>query len=461
MIADLKSYPKYKESDLPWLGKVPTHWGIRALKRLCSRSALYGANISASNYVETGVRFLRTTDITEDGMLRRGGVFVEENKARDYMLSDGDVLLSRSGTIGRSLRYRPEEHGPCAYAGYLVRFVPAPKTNSDFLFHFTKTPTFADFIRLNAISSTIDNVNGEKFANMPLPLPSVSEQDAIVRFLDWANARLKRALHAKRKVISFLDEQKNGIIHRAVTRGLDPKVPHKTSGIPWLEEIPKHWRIARNMALFSHRVEEGIPGLPILQVSLHSGVTAQANDQFGRRKRLIADHTKYKLVRKGDLAYNTMRMWQGAIGVCPEDGLVSPAYVVIQARQGIEPRFYEFLFRTAVYKQQVNRYSTGIVSDRNRLYWQNFKQMPNLSLPIEEQQAICRYIQDETANLDHAIARLEKEIELLREYRTRLVADVVTGKLDVREAAAKLPDEAAPETAELTEDAELSTEEVE
>ncbi len=158
-----------------------------------------------------------------------------------------------------------------------------------------------------------------------------------------------------------------------------------------------------------------------------------------------------------------MRMWQGAVGVCSADGLVSPAYVVIRPRTGVDSRFYEFVFRTAVYKQQVNRHSTGIVSDRNRLYWENFKQMPNVVLPVEEQRAVCRFIEEETGSLKFAITRLEREIQLLREYRTCLVADVVTGKLDVRKAAARLPDEATRDIAEddtdLGEETELADEE--
>jgi type I restriction enzyme S subunit len=274
------------------------------------------------------------------------------------------------------------------------------------------------------------------------------EQVAIVRFVDWASGRLERAIRAKRKVIALLNEQKQVIIHRAVTRGLDPSVPLKPSGIPGFGDVPTHWAVVRNLALFTHRVEHGIPGLPVLQVSLRSRVTADELDQFGRPKRLIADHTKYKLLRANDLVYNTMRMWQGAVGVSLTDGLVSPAYVVIKPRAGVNPRFFELLFRTAAYKQQMNRFSTGIVSDRNRLYWESFKQMPNVSPPLDEQQAICRSVDNESRGLNVSISRLEREIELLREYRTRLVADVVTGKLDVRQAAAHLPEEVSPEAAE-------------
>jgi type I restriction enzyme S subunit len=284
------------------------------------------------------------------------------------------------------------------------------------------------------------------FKRMPVALPPPAEQAAIVRFLDWANGRLERAIRAKRKVIALLNEQKQAIIHRAVTRGLDPSVPLKPSGIPWLGDIPQHWGIVRNMALFAHRVEAGVAGLPVFQVSLRSGITAEDLDQFGRPKKLITDTTKYKRIYRGDIAYNTMRMWQGAVGVSPSDGLVSPAYVVLSPRGGTCPDFYDFIFHTDIYKQQVNRQSTGIVSDRNRLYWDSFKQMPSVALPSSEQEAIVAFIYSQTSGLNAARARLEREIDLLREYRTRLVADVVTGKLDVREAAAQLPEEAAPDT---------------
>ena len=181
------------------------------------------------------------------------------------------------------------------------------------------------------------------------------------------------------------------------------------------------------MALFAHRVEAGSGGLPVLQVSLRLGITPEELDQFGRPKKLISDSTKYKRIHKDDLAYNTMRMWQGAVGVSPSNGLVSPAYVVLNPRADTCPDFYDFVFHTDLYKQQVNRQSTGIVSDRNRLYWDNFKQMPNVSLSRGEQEAIVAFIRSRTSELDIARTRLGREIELLREYRGRLIADAVTG----------------------------------
>ena len=444
MIAELKPYPTMKGSGIPWLGEVPAHWEVRRLKTVCSRSALYGANVAATSYTTTGVRFLRTTDITEDGRLKSRGIFLPEKLVRDYLLADGDLLISRSGTIGRSFLYHPGTHGPCAYAGYLVRFVPVLEVLPKYIFLFTKTQAFAGFLRVMVISSTIENVNGEKYANSPLPLPPLSEQASIVRFLDHADRRIRRYIRAKQKLVQLLDEQKQAIIHQTVTGQINvrtgqPYPTYKDSGVEWLGKVPQHWEVRRNGRLFLQRNETGFPELPILEVSLNTGVRIR---DFGNldRKQIMAVRSEYKRAVKGDIAYNMMRMWQGAVGVIPVDGLVSPAYVVARLLKGTESQYFSTLFRTNVYMAEVDKYSHGIVRDRNRLYWEDFKQMPTSYPPPDEQGCIVRYLDKTTDDIDTAVARTRQEIDLLSEYRTRLIADVVTGKLDVRDAAAGLPE---------------------
>ena len=136
-----------------------------------------------------------------------------------------------------------------------------------------------------------------------------------------------------------------------------------------------------------------------------------------------------------------MRMWQGAVGVAPVDGLVSPAYVVARPLAGIDPRFFDHLFHINEYLIEVDKYSRGIVKDRNRLYWEDFKQMPTPCPPHDEQVVIADTIDHTGHSTSTEIRNLQKQIDLAIEYRTRLVTDVVTGKLDVREAAKALPDE--------------------
>ena len=471
MIADLRPYTEYKESGLPWLGQVPGHWETRVLKRLCSRSALYGANIPASDYVSSGVRFLRTTDITDEGKLRSGGVFVDQKAAHGYMLSDGDILVSRSGTIGRSLRYRLEAHGPCAYAGYLVRFVPAPIVCPDYLFHFTKSLAFADFVRISAISSTIENVNGDKYANMPITLPPPAEQEAIVRFLDWANGRLDRAINAKRKVIALLNEQKQAIIHRAVTRGLDPSVPLKPSGIPWLGDIPQHWsvmpvkRTCRLVRDGTHLPPARTPtGFPLLSVRNMVGgrLVRRPDDSFISKADFEQLNSSF-IVRPNDVLMAIVGATLGKVALVEDIGpfQIQRSVSILRPRPELmlhaflatflrSPRLQQHLWQSVAFSAQPGIY-LGFVA--------------NIPVPvpptITEQISICDGLQKEVSPVDAAISRLEREIELLREYRTRVVADVVTGKLDVRDAAARLPEEASPDTIENDADLGDETEESE
>lgn len=437
MIGDLKPYAEYKDSGLPWLGEVPGHWEVRRAKFLLREVDLRSQTgkeqlLRVSQY--TGVTQRKSIDGADSPDTRAESLVGYKRVRPDDLVIN--IMLAWNGSMGVS---RHDGIASPAYCVYRFRNGGLP-----WYFHeLLRSPAYKQ--RIKTVSTGVVEsrlrLYSDDLGRIELPLPPPSEQAAIVRFLDWANGRLERAIRAKRKVIELLNEQKQAIIHRAVTRGLDPKVPLKDSGIPWLGAIPEHWEIVRNMSLFAHRVEAGVEGLPVLQVSLRSGITPEALDQFGRPKRLIADQTKYKRIYREDIAYNTMRMWQGAVGVSPIDGLVSPAYVVLKPRVGICPDFYDFIFHTEIYKEQVNRQPTGIVSDRNRLYWDAFKQMANVALPASEQQAIVDFTHLETRDLSTAKSRLEREIELLREYRTRLVADVVTGKLDVREVATRLPNE--------------------
>ena len=147
-------------------------------------------------------------------------------------------------------------------------------------------------------------------------------------------------------------------------RALKPYPEYRHSGVDWLPQVPAHWEILRNGRLFAERNETCFPDLPILEVSLRTGV--RIRDMEGGRKQQMADRAKYKRAAEGDIAYNIMRMWQGAVGIAPCDGLISPAYVVARPLEEVEPRFYTYLFRTTAYMREVDFASRGIVPDRNR-----------------------------------------------------------------------------------------------
>ena len=432
-----EAYPAYKDSWVEWLGDVPEHWDVRRLKSLCSRFALYGANVAATSYTATGVRFLRTTDVTEDGSLKGGGVFLPEELVRDYLLADGDVLISRSGTIGRSFLYDRRKHGLCAYAGYLVRFVPNLYVLPRYIFLYTKTQAFAGFLRVMAISSTIENVNGEKYANSSISLPPLPEQAAIVRFLDHADRRIRRYIRAKQKLIGLLEEQKQAIIHQAVTGKIDvrtgrPYPAYKDSGVEWLREVPEHWDVCRVKTEFHcldrrrlplSSTERGAMTLRHYDYYGASGVIDKVDDYlFDDELLLIAEDGANLVLRNLPLAIIARgRFWVN-----------NHAHILKPKRGNLE-------------------FLAGVMEQLSYLPWISGAAQPKLTQdrlmsisiavpPHEEQDRIISCTAAETVQLRIVIDRAHREIDLLREYHTCLIADVVTGKLDVREAAAGLPE---------------------
>ena len=421
-------------SSREWsFGSIPTEWCTLPLKYLCSRSSLYGANLEASVYENDGIRFLRTTDIRDDGTLNEGGVSVPADMVADYILSEGDFLISRSGTVGRAYVYRPED-GPCAYAGYLVRYALRDPDSSRWLFYITKSPGFQQWLRAAAIEATIGNVNGEKYANLLVPVPPLAQQRAIADYLDRETARLDALVAAKERGLGLLAEKRRALITRAVTHGLNPHVPFLDSGIPWLGKIPEKWKTRRIAWLFRERDERGESDLPLLEVSINAGVAVREFSE-DRIENTAADFNTYKIARQGDVVFNKMRMWQGAVGVAPQDGLVSPDYVVAAPTGALLPQYAGLLFRIDRFSAECARRSHGIVWDRLRLYWEGFRDIELPLPPTDAQQKIADHVVEATAKFDALVCATERTIALLRERRAALIGAAVTGQIDVESTA--------------------------
>ena len=299
------------------------------------------------------------------------------------------------------------------------------------------------------------NLDFSHFKRMPVPVPPAEEQAAIVRFLDWANRRLERAIRAKRKVIALLNEQKQAIIHRAVTRGLDPSVPLKPSGIPWLGDIPEHWKLSRVKNEFHCLNHRRIP----LSSSTRGQMTSRDYDYYGasgvidKVEDFIFDDELVLIAEDG--ANLVLRNLPLAIIARGKFWVNNHAHILKPQRGSIE--YLAGVLETISYRPWITGAAQPkLTKDR----------LMGISISVaapNEQDAIVAHMNRETAPLRTVIDRTLREIDLLREYRTRLVADVVTGKLDVREAAARLPDEAPPQSTddetELSDAPETSDEE--
>jgi len=452
MIADLKPYPAYRESGLPWLGSCPNHWSIRRTKILFRERAQKGfpnESLLAATQTKGVVRKedygTRTVTASKDLHLLK---LVEVG---DYVIS----LRSFQGGI-EVAHYR----GIISPAYTVLK--PQRDAESGYFSYFFKSAQFIQSLSLFVTGIREgQNIDYSRLSRAELPLPPREEQAAIVGYLDWACGRLDRAIRAKRKVIALLNEQKQAVIHRAVTRGLNSSAPLMPSGASWLGDIPVGWAVLRAKYLFREIDERSTTGSEeLLSVSHLTGVTPRSQKNITMFK--AESYVGHKLCRPGDLVINTMWAWMGALGISKDTGIISPAYAVYRQRgeQRLSQGFIDALLRTRLYIDEFTRRSTGIRSSRLRMYPEEFFKVEILMPPRSEQEEIVSFISTHTANLNVAIERVSGEVDLLREYRTRLIADVVTGKLDVREAAAKLPDAAVePETALEQEPEELELEE--
>ena len=433
--AELKPYPDMKDSGVPWLREVPAHWEIPRLGALLQERG----EVNNNGHVDKVLSVLRDRGVIPYSEKGNIGNKMSEDITRYKVVRPDDIVVNCMNVIIGSV-------GLSCYTGCLspVYYVLTRRSEDDdprYLNAYFQTKPFQEsLVRIgNGILAHRMRIPMELLKCEPFPRPPAEEQTAIVRFLDHADRRIQRYLRAKQKLIALLEEQKQAIIQQAVTGQIDirtgqPYPAYKPSGVEWLGDVPAHWEMVRNGRLFVQRNEVGFPELPILEVSLKTGIRIR-DFENSDRKQVMSDRSMYKRAVKGDIAYNMMRMWQGAVGVTPADGLVSPAYVVAKPLAGTEPRYFGALFRTRAYMAEVDKYSRGIVKDRNRLYWEDFKQMPTPCPPPAEQVLIADAIDHSTATIDDGIHRIERQISLLHEYRTRLIADVVTGKLDVREDA--------------------------
>ena len=450
MIADLKPYPEYKETGLAWLGQVPKHWDVRPA--FGAFVPIHERNHGMKEKIVLSLSFGRIVIKSADKL--HG--LVPESFDTYQIVNPGDIVLRTTDLQNdhASLRVGMVTDRGIITSAYLALRVNIG-VSSHFGFQFLNVWDTSKAIYAYG-SGLRQNLDFSHFKRMPVAVPPSVEQTAIVRFLDLANGRLERAIRAKRKVIALLNEQKQTIIQRVVTRGLDPSFPLKDSGIPWLGDIPHHWEVRRIKYLLREVDERSTTGSePLLSMRMHHGLVLFA-EHFSRPPQ-AATLVGFKIARPGQFVVNRMQAGNGVIFASTLTGLVSPDYAVFDPIGDANVEFLGELFRSRKVRAKFRAESKGLGTGTSgflRLYNDRFGAIHVALPPRVEQRNILIGVAGELSGVNTAIARLEREIELLREYRTRLVADVVTGKLDVREVAAQLPEEAATDTAD--DDTDLS-----
>lgn len=456
MIAELKPYPEYKKSGSKWLGAVPVGWEVRNLRSLISkrteRDRVDLPLLSVAREKGVFVRSLTDADenhnvIPEDlsnyKVARAGNLVINKMKAwqGSMGIAPCDGIVSPAYFV---FDFRIANH---AFGQRLLRSKP-------YVAHFAQA---SDGVRVGQWDLSVSGMR-----QIPVLVPSASEQTAIVRFLDWASGRFEHAIRSKQKIVTLLNEQKRAIIHRAVTRGLDLSVPLKPSGMSWLGDIPAHWKVLRARFLFRAVTRRDVLASdPKMSVTQRRGlVPTEAMQEHSNQAR---NFDRFQVCYAQDLVLNKYKAHLGVFCCAHQRGLITPNYTVFRPARELCTEYFDLLLHTSTYRDQFSMIVNGVSAGMSPLYTHEFYSVPVLFPDPSEQLAILEQIKTLTNNEGIAISRLEREVEILREYRTRLIADVVTGKLDVRDAATRLPDDIATGTiedaTELIDEGELDEEE--
>jgi type I restriction enzyme S subunit len=432
------AYQSYKASGLEWIGRIPQHWSVlpnRALfKELKERNCPDAEMLSV-----TITRGVIPQKVLLAGSSKRDSS--KTDKSAYKLVCQDDLAYNKmrawQGAIGVS-RFRG-----IVSPAYIVMRLRTDKHVPVYFHYLYRTPHFAKEAERwsYGIASDMWSLRPENFKLIYSPIPSYDEQAAIVRYLNYWTTIIDRAVQAKRSVISLLNEQRRIIIDRAVLHGIRNDVPFNSAGNEWIGNVPSHWTRWRTKDLYREVDERSATGSEeLLSVSHLTGITPRSEKNVTMFK--AASYVGQKTCRPSDLVINTMWAWMGALGVSRYAGIVSSAYGVYRPKKncGLTDEYADHLFRARPYISEYICRSTGIRSSRLRLYPEQFLRIPVFVPPREEQHNIVEFISRETRQINETIGSAEREISLLREYCTRLISDVVTGKLDVCAAAKLLPE---------------------
>jgi len=450
LAARLKPYPAMKDSGVEWLGKVPEHWEV---ERLRNTAEMRVSNVDKhTKDDEQHVRLCNYVNVYKNDCIRAAMPFMRATASAEeikrFRLETGDVLITKDSEswndIGvPALVEEPANDLICGYHLALLRPF-SDRLYGSYLFRALLSTAVSYQFHVEANGVTRYGLSHAAIKSIWLPLPPLPEQTAIVRFLDHYDRKIRRYISVKQKLIGLLEEQKQAIIHRAVTRGLDPNVPFKPSGVEWLGDVPEHWEALRTKYVFGEVDRRSTTGEEThLSMSQKLGLVPSDMVQSSLTSE---SYVGGKLCEAEDLVLNRLKAHLGVFALAKQAGVISPDYSVFRKKRPMNTTYFELVLRSPACRRELRIRAKGIVEGFWRLYTDDFYDIRVPVPPVPEQDLIIAELDQATTDTDTAISRANREIELLNEYRTRLIADVVTGKLDVRGYnVVKESDDTAPE----------------
>lgn len=416
-----QTYADYSESSVSWLGTLPSHWLCKKVGSLFTERKI---KVSDKDYPPLSVAKIGIVPQLETAVKTDAG----DNRK---LVCAGDFVINS----------RSDRKGACGVSEFdgsvsLINIVltPRDRLNKCFVHYLMRSQPFSEEYYRNGrgIVSDLWTTRFSEMKSILIPIPPRSEQDQIVRFLDWKVSSINKLISVKRKQIAILREGQNVHISHIVTRGLDNDIITKNSGIEWIGNIPEHWHVVRCKYLFSERDERSQDGME-QHLSMSQKYGLVPDSQLDERRMLSESYTGGKLCYKDDLVLNRLKAHLGVFALSPQFGVISPDYtVLIPNTERILPSFAETVLKSELCRGELCIRVRGIIEGFWRLYTDDFNTIVLPVPPIEEQEEIMKYIINFCDKAKKYEDNLVQEISTLQEFKTRLISDVVTGKIDVQ-----------------------------
>lgn len=414
-------YPTYKDSGIEWLGQIPTHWELTRISSV----------LTEVKDLNTSLRFSHPSQFKFGDIILKPDVNIEDvsSLSKCIIFRKDDILIN-----GLNLNYDfvTQRIARANYTGIITSAYIAVRVRNNL------SSKYVTYLFKALDSKKVFNGLGtgirltltyKELKKYYILLPPQEEQRQIVAYLDYKSNKINERICQRERELQTLSELKQAEIAAVVTRGLDPNVPMKESGIEWLGKIPAHWEVRKIKNCLQERSEKGYPNEPILCATQSRGVIPQ--DMYDNRVVVVnKDFDKLKLVKCGDFVIS-LRSFQGGIEYAYYQGIISAAYTILTPKDKRNSEYFKHLFKSHDFIQLLQTCVTGIREGQNINYAMLAKHFIPIP-PIEEQQKIVLYIKNRLYVIDEYISKLKAEINYLQEYKQRLISDVVTGKVDVR-----------------------------
>ncbi|WP_067623231.1 restriction endonuclease subunit S [Alicyclobacillus acidiphilus] len=442
MMAQYRRYERYKDSGVEWIGEIPLGWDLEKIKYVtrCNIQTL-----GEGTDDDFCFQYIDISSVTSDGQINLGDEMAFEDapsRAR-RVVRENDTIVSTVRTYLKAVAFIPEHtNNWIASTGFAV--ITPQRIYPKFLYYVLRNEGFISEVSANSFGVSYPAITSEQLIRLKIAYPvQINEQVEIANFLDQKTAEIDSLIADKEKLIALLEEQRQAIITETMTRGLNPDVRLKASGVEWIREIPQHWK-TKKLKYVTHQIIDGThstpdyqyDGIPFLRVTDITGARDREIDL--ENVKFISEEEHKQLIRrchpqKGDLLVSK----NGTIGIPKvvdwdfEFSIFVSLCLLKLNRKVITPDFGRYFFESSLVDEQI-AYG-GKKSTITNLHLDKIKEFVVFLPPIDEQQEIVEYLRGKMEEFNDILQSVNRQIELLKEFRQSLIFEAVTGKIDVRE----------------------------